>query len=189
MGKVLCFVYESMADFETTLACHMLARHGRKEIISIGYENKPVKAASKLQYLPDMTIKEAIDLEDVEALVIPGGYERECKEELINLIQKLHNNKKLICAICAAPEFLARAGILENHPYTTTLPEEEFKELGIEDPFPRKNYLEEKVVIHENVITAKGFSFIDFGIAILDYFNIFENAADKEEYIKAYKGE
>jgi putative intracellular protease/amidase len=189
MGKVLCFVYESMADFETTFACYMLARHGEKEIINIGYENKPVKAASKIHYMTDMTVAEAINLEDVEALIIPGGFERVCKEELKMLIQQLYNNKKLICAICAGPEFLARAGILENHSYTTTLDENEFKKLGVEDPFPRKNYLEEKVVIHENIITAKGYSFIDFGIAIMDHFNIFEDAAEKESFAKTCKGE
>jgi putative intracellular protease/amidase len=189
MGKVLCFVYESMADFETTLACHMVASFADKEIISFGYEKAPVKAFSKIQYMPDMTIKEAMKLEEVDALIIPGGFERDCKDELKSLIQKLHNDKKLICAICAAPEFLAKAGVLENHSYTTTLGEAYYKELGAVDCFPRENYLEEMVVRHENVVTAKGRAFVDFGIEILDYFNVFEDAADKSMCAKSYKGE
>jgi putative intracellular protease/amidase len=192
MGKILCFVYETMADFETSLACHMLAGYGEKEIVSIGYEKTPIKAFSKIQYIPEITIKEAINLDDVEGLIIPGGSERECREELIELIQKLHGDEKLICAICAAPEFLAKAGILDNHSYTTTLGEEYFKKNGIKDCFPRQNYLEEKVVRDKNVITAKGRSFIDFGIEILDYFNIFNDAEDKEKDMemcaKSYRG-
>lgn len=189
MGKILCFVYDSMADFEMTLACHMLGWNPEKQLVTIGYEKAPIIAASKIQYIPNISVKEAINLDDVDALIIPGGFERECKDELVELVQKLHSEKKLICAICAAPEFLAKAGILNEHLYTTTLGEDYFKENGIEDCFPRQNYLEEKVVRHENVITAKGRSFVDFAIEILDYFKMFDNAEEKETYAKAYKGE
>lgn len=189
MRKILCFVYESMADFEITLTCHMLGWDPDKEFISIGYEKTPIRASSNLQYMPEMTVKEAISLDDVDALIIPGGFERTCTPELIELIQKLHKEKKLICAICAAPEFLAKAGILDNHSYTTTLGEDYFKENGLNDPFPRQNYLEKKVVRHENIITAKGRSFIDFGIEILNYFNMFENDLEKNMLSKSYKGE
>lgn len=189
MGKILCFVYNDMADFETTLACHLLGSVEGKELISISYEKTPVKAFSKIQYMPEMTIKEALRLDDIEALIIPGGFKRDCTEEFMELIQKLHKDKKLICAICAAPEFLARAGVLENHTYTTTLGEDYFKENNIEDCFPRRNYLEENVVRHENVITAKGRSFIEFAAEILDYFNLYEDSNEKEMLIKAYRGE
>lgn len=189
MGKILCFEYESMADFETALAWYMLGCEAEKEMVNIGYEKAPIKAASKIQYLPEMTVKEAINLDDVDALIIPGGFERECREELIELIRKLHKDKKLICAICAAPEFLAKAGILDSHLYTTTLDEDYFKEEGIEDCFPRQNYLEEKLVRHENVITAKDTSFVDFTIEIMDYFNMFDDVKEKEMYAKSYKGE
>lgn len=189
MRKILCFVYESMADFEITLACHMLGWDPDKKFISIGYEKTPVRACSNLQYIPEMTIKEAISLDDVDALILPGGFERPCSSELIELIQKLNKEKKLICAICAAPEFLAKAGVLDNHSYTTTLDKDYFKENELTDPFPRQNYLERKVVRHENIITAKGRSFIDFGIEILDYFNIFEDESEKIMLSKSYKGE
>lgn len=188
MGKILCFVYESMADFEITLTCHMLGWNPDKEFISIGYKKAPISASSNLQYMPEMTVKEAISLDDVDALIIPGGFERTCTAELIELIQKLYKEKKLICAICAAPEFLAKAGILDNHSYTTTLDEDYFKENGLKDPFPRQNYLDKKVVRHENIITAKGRSFIDFGIEILDYFNMFENDSEKNMLSMSYKG-
>ncbi len=189
MGKILCFIYESMADFEVTLACHMLGCLEETKIISVSYEKSPITALSQLKYIPEMTVKEAIELDDIEGLIIPGGIERECKEELIELIQKLDRNKKLICAICAAPEFLAKAGILDNHLYTTTLDEDYFKENGIEDCFPRENYLEEKVVRNENIITAKGRSFVDFGVEILEYFNLFDDVDEKQLYGRSYKGD
>lgn len=78
---------------------------------------------------------------------------------------------------------------MDKHHYTTTLSEDYFNDNGIKDCFPRENYLEEKVVRHENVITAKGRSFVDFGVEILDYFNMFENTEEKISYAKSYKGE
>ncbi|QSX05720.1 DJ-1/PfpI family protein [Sedimentibacter sp. zth1] len=189
MRKILCFIYNNMADFEITLSCDMLGCLEETKIISVAYERGTVGGLSQLKYTPDMTVREAIKLDDIDGLIIPGGFERNCKEELIELIQKVDRDKKLICAICAAPEYLAKAGILDNHLYTTTLDHSYFVENGIEDCFPRKNYLEEKVVIHENIITAKGKSFIDFGVEILDYFNAFDNADEKEMYARSYKGE
>lgn len=188
MGKILCFIYNNMADYEITLACHMLGA-AEKEVITISYDKTPIKALSQLLYTPEVAVKDVITLNDVEGLIIPGGFDRECKKDFVDLIQKLHEDKKLICAICAAPEFLAKAGILDKHYYTTTLSEDYFNDNSIKDCFPRENYLEEKVVRHENVITAKGRSFVDFGVEILDYFNMFENTEEKISYAKSYKGE
>lgn len=189
MKKILCFIYDNMADFEVILPCHLLACSEKVEIISIAYEKAPVKALSQHQYVPEITVKEAIMLDNIDGLIIPGGDERECKEELLELIQKLEQEKKLICAICAAPEFLAKAGVLSNHLYTTTLAPDYFMENGIEDCFPRNNYLEEKVVKHENIITAKGTSFIDFGIEITDYLDLFDDAEEREMCRRVFKGE
>lgn len=189
MRKILCFIYDSMADFEITLGCHMLGCIEETKIISVAYEKSTVEAMSQLKYSPDMTVREAIKLDDIEGLIIPGGMERDSRKELIELIQKLDRDKKLICAICAAQEFLAKAGILNNHKYTTTLDHSYYVDKGIEDCFPRENYLEEKVIKDDNIITAKGSSFIDFGVEILSSFNVFDDEEEREMYARSYKGE
>jgi protein deglycase len=48
MGKILCFIYEKMVDFEMTLACHLLNR----EIICIAYEKKVIKSTSGIRNYP-----------------------------------------------------------------------------------------------------------------------------------------
>lgn len=56
----------------------------------------------------------------------------------------LNNDGKLIAAICAAPWILAHIGILEDLKYTTSIEtwKEKHKEtFGIEDPFPRGNFV------------------------------------------------
>ena len=95
MGKILCFIYEDMVDFEMTLACHL----ANKEIVPMAYEMKVIKSKSGLLYYPKMTVKEARNEPDVEGLIIPGGFNNEQREELTELINNLNNNGKLLAAI------------------------------------------------------------------------------------------
>lgn len=187
MSKVLCFIYEKMADFEMTFACHLLSYYGEKEVITIAYDMNAVKGSSGIDYHPNNTVKEALDFEDIEALIIPGGWDMIFQSEIFELIQKLDKEKKLICAICAGPRYLALAGILEGRNYTTTLNPEYFDESGEEDPFPRQTFINNDVVRDEHIITAKGNAFIDFGIEIVDYYNLFENDEQKEQYARHFK--
>lgn len=106
----------------------------------------------------------------------------------VQLLQKLHNEKKLVAAICFAPQFLGRAGILDSHSFTTSCPEEHIKSLGVKNPYPRQNYIEKRVVTDGNVITAKGYAFVDFAIAVCDWFGIIKSNEEREKLIQDFKG-
>lgn len=187
MSKILCFIYNEMADFELVLACQMLRYLNKFELVPVAYGMETIKSNPGLVYQPVATVKQALEFDDVEGLIIPGGWNDEQREELTQLIQKLHKAGKLVSAICAGPQYLARAEILENHKYTTSLTKEYIESQGKEDFFPRHNYLVENIVRDGNVITAIGEAFVDFAIEIGDYFNLFENQEEKEEIRKAYK--
>lgn len=60
--------------------------------------------------------------------------------------------------------------------------------MGKNDPFPRENFVSERVVRDGNVITAQGTAFIDFAIEICDWFNLFENQEDRDNFEKEIKG-
>lgn len=187
MGKILCFIYEGMVDFEMTLACHLVD----KEIVPIAYEIKVIKSKSGMCYYPMSTVKEALEHTDVDGLIIPGGYNDEQRDELTELINKLNDQCKLLSAICAGPQYLARAGILKGKKYTTTLTEDKLKEyfpMVSEDPFPRDTYVNENVVRDTNIITAVGNAFVDFSIEILHYFDNFKDEAEKKKCASHYKG-
>lgn len=191
MGKILVFIYDNMADFEMTLITYILGTDAKKEIITIAIEDRIVKSLSGLEYKPKKLVSEVLE-EDAEALIIPGGWYGEVEDVLIMLIKNLYNEKKLLGAICAAPRFLAKAGILNEVKYTTSLSNwadserEKFKDIN--DPFPRENFIAERVVKDKNVITAVGIAFIDFTIEICDWFNLFKDENEKIEFIKSIKG-
>lgn len=186
MSKVLCFIYDDMADFVLTLPGTFAGMYSNNELVPIAYEKKVIKARSGICYVPNAAVKEALKFDDIIGLIIPGGWNDEQRSELTELINKLNKENKLIAAICAGPQFLARAGILKGRKYTTTLTEEAFENKY--DPFPRESYIKQNVVRDKNIITAVGDSFVDFAIEIGDYFNIFENKEEKKECTNAFKG-
>ena len=188
MGKVLCFIYNDMADFELTLSTHFVGLYAKKEIVPIAYDINVIRSAPGMCYYPAATVKEALEYTDVEGLIIPGGWNDDQREELTELINKINNEGKLLTAICAGPQYLARAGVLEGKKYTTTLTEQVMKDRGVEDPFPRETFVPEKVVRDGNIITAVGSAFVDFAAEILDWYGVLENEEEKKEIAEHYKG-
>lgn len=181
MGKVLCFISDDFADFEITLAFHKIRNIGKKDVLTIGYTDETVVSESGLTYKPDLTVREAIELEDVEGLIIPGGPIRSQRAELTELIGRLDREGKMLAAICHGPQYLGRAGILHRRTFATSCSEETIRQLGVENPFPQENYADERVVRDGHVITAKGRAFVDFSFAVFDYLGTYRNAAEERD--------
>ena len=191
MDKILVFLYDGMADFEITYATHLLGHELSKQIVPCAYDNKPIKSKGGMIYLPEITVEEAAS-KDYVGLLIPGGWNPVVKDELLSLINEFFNSDKLLAAICAAPRFLAKAGVLSKVKYTTSIVEwnqarrEAFD--NEDDPFPRENFIDTRVVRDKNVITSKGISFVDFAVEVADYFGQFKNEAEKQEFFNTITG-
>lgn len=183
MGKILCFISEDFADFEITLALHKIRNVGKKEVLSIGYSLEPVVSESGLTYTPDLTIKEAIKLGDIEGLIIPGGPIRDQHEGLTELILQLDREATMLAAICNGPQYLGRAGILHEHTFTTSCSIERIQKLKVDDPFPRQNYVDLRVLRDKHIITAKGRAFVDFSFEIFDYLGIYQDQDEERQQL------
>ncbi len=180
MARVLCFISNDMADFEVVLTLHRLKQIGRYDIVTVSYDTEPVVSESGVTYLPTHTLSEAMAWPDVKALIIPGGAIRPQGEDLTDLIRKLHREKALLAAICFGPQYLGRAGVLDDVRFTTSCSREKIAALGVPDPYPRHNSVEERVVRDGHVITAKGHAFVDFAFAVFDYLGIDEGREAEE---------
>jgi transcriptional regulator GlxA family with amidase domain len=75
---------------------------------------------------------------------------------------------------------LARAGVLEDHRYTT--PEK------IQAPFPSHTYVKRTIVRDRHVVTAVAGAFVDFAIEICDWFHLFKSSQEKAMVSNYYKG-
>lgn len=183
MGKILCFLSDDFADFEITLAFHKIKNVGKRDVLPIGYSYESVCSESGLYYEPKLTVHEAIELNDIEGLIIPGGPIRNQGQELTELINKLDQEKKMLAAICNGPQYLGRAGILRTRKFTTSCSVERIRTLGVEDPFPRENYVDRRAVRDGHVITANGRAFVDFSFEIFDYLNIYQGKHEEQEQL------
>lgn len=188
MERVLCYMYKDMAEFEVIFALNILGYNPDIMICTIAEKKGPLQSKSGITYVPDFTVEEALKLTDVEGLIIPGGWSDEPSPEFSKLITKLDEQEKMLAAICRGTVYLARANALEGVEYTTTYSEELVEELKVVDPFDRENFVDENVVVDGRFITAKGHAFIDFAVEILDYFGMFEDDDDKDDFSREHKG-
>lgn len=191
MEKILIFIFDEMADYEITFITHLLGADAGKEIIPIAYEDKVIKSSSGLLYKPQKLVSDLVH-DEADGLIIPGGWYGDTRHELLQLINNLNGKKKLLAAICGSGTvFLAKAGILKNARYTTPITswtQRHIEVFGEKDPFPRENFVPDRVVRYENIITAQGIAFIDFAIEICDWFNLFKNQEERNNFSKNIKG-
>ncbi len=181
MKTILCFLYETFVELEMSLACYYINLQKDFKVIYIGYEKTLIKSAGGISVKIDKTLEEITSTKDIEGLIIPGGSDRILKPELELLIKKLHEEKKMVAAICAGPEFLAKSGILDGRKFTTTVPPSEYVEKKEKDPFPRETYVETRMIRDGNIITAKMSAFVDFALEIWDFLNMYDYENERDE--------
>lgn len=70
---------------------------------------------------------------------------------------------------------------MKGKKYTTTLPVNEFED------FEDSMFIDENVVVDDNVVTAKASGYVDFALEIGKVMDIYENEEDLEETIRYFK--
>lgn len=109
-----------------------------------------VHAAHDIMLAADTTWS-AINLDDFSALILPGGGKGtevlKSDERILRAVRQFANNERHVCAICAAPTVLAKAGILEGR--TATCYPSCAEELG-------PSYDNAPVIADGNIITGQG---------------------------------
>ncbi|WP_294706817.1 DJ-1/PfpI family protein [uncultured Fusobacterium sp.] len=114
-----------------------------------------------LKIFPQLNLKkESIDLEEYDALVIPGGFGKagffnDMKDSIFkNIIQHFNEKNKIIIGVCTGVIPLGEAGILKGRKATTYLLDNEryFSQLEKYGAIP----ISEEIVEDENLITCSG---------------------------------
>lgn len=163
-------IYVHLADgFEEIEAIAIVDVLRRAEldaiIVSVSKE-KAVTGAHSITVIADIIFEDA-DYTNCEMIILPGGMpgttNLAAHDGLIEQIQLFHNKNKWIAAICAAPMILGNLSLLTGK-QATIYP-------GMEKHLVGASYLDEKVVVDENFITAKGPGIaIDFALKIVEVF-------------------
>ena len=149
------------------------------EIVTAGIRPQ-LKCTFGFQVIPDARLN-ALNLEEFDALAIPGGfeaagfYEDAYAEAFLDVIRYFNRKNKLIASICVGALPVGRSGILAGRPATTYHLLEgkrrrQLAEMGAA-------IVDAPIVCDENVITSTSpATAVDVGFALLERLTSKENA-------------
>lgn len=150
MSKVAVMLAEGFEEGEAltivdiirraNIQCHMISTAGEKVI---GAHDIVVNA--------DAIIND--DVKDYDMIVLPGGLPGATNlrddDRVIKLLQEMNEAGKFVCAMCAAPIVLEKAGILEGKNFTAYLGyDKKIETTG--------TFKEDIVVVDGNLVTSRG---------------------------------
>lgn len=116
--KAMVILSPGFEEMEAMAPVDVLRRAGIEAVTCALSENAVVCGSHDIPVVADMVLDEA-DAASFDCLVLPGGLRGvenmlACPE-LMALVGKFFNERKLIAAVCAAPLVLERAGVLACH--------------------------------------------------------------------------
>ena len=183
MKKVLLLLAEGFETYEASVFIDVIGWNlalGDKstELFSCALK-KEIKSTFNQKLVVDYTIEE-INVDDFDALAIPGGFEAygfytdAYDEWFLNLIREFNRKKKIIASVCVAALPVGKSGILTNRKATTynKMPkrQETLRTFGV-------NVVNEPIVMSGNVITSWNPSTaIDVALLLLELLTSKENA-------------
>lgn len=140
MKQVYLFLAEGFEEVEALTPVDILRRSGITcTTVSIGTK-KEVAGSHNIIVTADKLFDE-INSFDADAIILPGGLggtnNLKAHKGVQAVIEKFYSEKKLICAICAAPTILGEMGLLKGK-HAVCYPGLEGKLLGAhaeKDPF------------------------------------------------------
>lgn len=164
--RVLMIISQGMEDVESLATRALLERAGVTVEMSTFDMQEFITTAFGVSVLSDLP-SEAIQIESYDGLIIPGGgYVAEIIDAdpgIAALAQDFFAAGKMVAAICAAPRFLGRAGLLDGRQYTAYP--------GSEIDMPSGQLRQDlKAVTDGAIITARGAGAVyEFSYQIIKY--------------------
>jgi len=163
MKRVLLFLCQGFEEYEASVFTDVFGWakiEGKDpiELITVGLREE-IKCTWNFIVKPEYQLSE-IDINDFDALAIPGGFEEAGFYEdafdvrFLNVIREFDNQKKPIASICVGAIPVGKSGVLKNREATT---------YDLNDGQRRKqltsfevNVLDERIVVDKNIITSTG---------------------------------
>jgi 4-methyl-5(b-hydroxyethyl)-thiazole monophosphate biosynthesis len=174
--KILLFLCQGFEAYEASVFTDVFGWNnyygdGGIEVVTAGFKEE-IKACWNFTVKPEILFDD-IDIEEFDALAIPGGFEEEnfyedaFNKNFIQLIQGFHLQKKIIASVCVGAIPIGKSGILKDKKATT---------YDLFDNHRRgqlsgfgANVLDRKVVVENNIITSTGPSTaIDVAFTLLE---------------------
>ena len=161
MEKAAVIVAPGFEEGETLTIIDII-RRGNLICDSFGF-TKVVEGAHQIQLECDKVLSDQVL--DYDMIILPGGIPGATNlrdsDELMSYLKEMNQQGEYVCAMCAAPIALERAGVLINKNYTAYV--------GYDEKIKDGNYKEDIVVQDGNIITSRGPATVyDFAYYLVD---------------------
>lgn len=144
-----------------------LFKFNDKDITVFASTLDPIKSEDGFTILPDKTFSQFVR-QTYDCLILPGiwDYRSALQDEAnIEFLKQFRDDSKIIIgSISSSPILLAKAGILDTHMFCAGLYEEVIDKYTF---IPRKNLVRKPICEDDNLITAIGFAYREFAIAVM----------------------
>lgn len=159
MKKAVVFLANGFEEVEALTPVDYLRRSGVEVItVATGTSSRTVEGARKIPVIADMTLETYVSstAELPDAVIVPGGMPgtvnvSNCSQALM-LIDRMLEENRLVCAICAAPALvLSKTKALEGRKWTC------YPDMEGEAGVHAANHVKDVPFVHsDNVITSRG---------------------------------
>ena len=125
-------------------------------VVTCGFQ-KQVISTFNIPVIVD-TLVDEINVDDYDALAIPGGfekfgfYEEAYSEKFLDTIRRFDAQKKPIATICVGAMPVGKSGVLKNRKATTYHLKDGYRQKQLKDF--GVNVVNEPIVVDENIITS-----------------------------------
>ena len=169
MKKVAVLTEHGFEEIEALTIVDVMRRAG-VTCDTISLEDYVIKGCHDIQIVTDYLITE-IDIDDYDMVVLPGGLPGADNlmnsDDVVNWVRTFASKNKYVAAICAAPQILAKAGVISGKK-VTSYPASIYRDL-LKDG----NYVDDIVVTDGNIITSRGpATALPFAYKLLDVLGV-----------------
>lgn len=161
--RVLIVLYDGFTEYEYQIPLLAL-HHFSIPFDVVGLESKEVNGMMGLKASLAKSLDE-IGTSEYTALFLPGiDYSEREKiaenERLRSLIWKFDQTEKLIAAVCAAPVFLGKAGVLKGKKFCS--------DVSVHNAFEGATQVQESAIKDEHILTGLGSRIYPFTALLID---------------------
>lgn len=127
------------------------------EVVTCGF-TKTVRSTFGIPVTVDKTFAE-LDVDEYEALAIPGGfeeygfYEEAYDERFLGLIREFDRRHKTIASICVGALPIGKSGVLQDRKATTYHLKNGYRQKQLEE-FGVQVMADQRIVVADNIITS-----------------------------------
>ncbi len=183
---VAVLVFDGFADWDPAFALTGLRRWGKQDVVTVGYDRRPITSMGGLRVMPDCALGELV-LAETQLLLLPGGDQwlgTYPADALHPVLEACAAREVPVAGICAATTALARTGLFRGRRHTSN--GRSFLREHVPDYETPGLYVEALAVRDGGVISASGLGAVEFAGEIFAQLGVF-GAAELHQFEEMYR--